>query len=155
MPIQPALAVIKLSFLQVAENKIPAQIYTPYQTDFRLILNLKLSTVCLHISLFDLSLIQSSHRLMPSKLALCNWLLQSKTSRGTFSFFFPPCLFHFTIRVTCWRVLHCPVATRDISSDMITANGCCRDWVTGNAPTLYLDFALHCLLSDLESRQLG
>lgn len=38
---------------------------------------------------------------------------------------------------------------------MITANGCCRGWVTGNAPALYLGFALRCLFSDLESRQLA
>lgn len=41
-------------------------IHTHYQTGFRLILNLKPSTVCLCISLFDLlSLIQSSHRITP------------------------------------------------------------------------------------------
>lgn len=67
----------------------------------------------------------------------------------------PLCLFHFTIRMTCWHILLCPVASHDISSDMIIANGCRKDWVAGNAPTLYLDFALHCLFSDLESRLLG
>lgn len=38
---------------------------------------------------------------------------------------------------------------------MITANGCRRDWVAGNTPTLNLDFVLHCLFSDLESRHFG
>lgn len=62
MKTQPALAVIELSFPQTAEENIPAYIYTHHQTGLRLILNLNLSTVCLCISLFDLSLIQSSHR---------------------------------------------------------------------------------------------
>lgn len=69
--------------------------------------------------------------------------------------YFYLCFFHSMIRLTCGRVLLCPVASHNISSDMITANGCRRDWVTGNAPTLYLDFLLHCLFSDLKSRHFG
>lgn len=49
------------------------------------------------------------------------------------SFFFNLCLFHLAIMLTCWHVLLCPVASCDISADMITANGFRRDWVTGNA----------------------
>lgn len=69
----------------------------------------------------------------------------------------PLCLFHFTIRVTCWRVLLCPVASRDISADMITANGCHWDWVARNAPNsiFRLFFFLQCIFFDLESRHFG
>lgn len=113
--------------------------HTHYQIGSRLIPNLKLSTVCLRISLFDLSLIQSSHRMMPSEtgtLQLAASVKDIGMGVGAFLsgiffplfFFFPSlCLFHFMIRVTCWHILLCPVASRDISGDMIIANGCRRD----------------------------
>lgn len=68
-----------------------------------------------------------------AKLARCKRLFRQKHP-GEVGPVNPPSspttlvFFHSTIRLTCWRILLCPVAPDDISGDMIIANGC-RKWL--------------------------
>lgn len=62
--------------------------HTHYPIGSRLIPNLKLSTVCLRISLFDLSLIQSSHHMMPSETGTLQLAASVKRGWGMGRFFF-------------------------------------------------------------------